>query len=52
MSERNVGQEILEGIQEIKKFKKGKVYLRTHTLKTPVPSEKIKVVNVLPPPPV
>jgi putative transcriptional regulator len=42
MSERNIGQEILEGIQEIKAFKKGKGSLRTHTLKEPGPCKKIR----------
>lgn len=35
MSKRNTGQEILEGIQEIKAFKAGEGDLRTHTLKEP-----------------
>jgi putative transcriptional regulator len=35
MSERNIGQEILNGIQEIKEFKKGNISLKTHTLKEP-----------------
>ena len=29
MSERNIGQEILEGIQEVKKYKAGQVTLKT-----------------------
>jgi len=35
MSERNIGLEILEGLQEIKQFKAGKVGLRTRTLTEP-----------------
>lgn len=42
MSKRNIGQEILEGIQEIKDFKKGKISLRTRTLKEPMPSKQIR----------
>jgi hypothetical protein len=33
MSDRNIGQEILAGIQEIKAFKAGKVSLKTIKLK-------------------
>ena len=33
MSEREIGQEILGGILEIKAHKAGKINLRTHTLK-------------------
>ena len=32
MSGRNLGAEILDGISEIKQFKKGKLALRTHEL--------------------
>ena len=35
MSERNIGQEILNGIQEIKEFKKGNISLKIHTHKEP-----------------
>jgi putative transcriptional regulator len=42
MSDRDIGQEILEGIQEIKAFKEGKISLRTHELKDPAPSKKIR----------
>lgn len=42
MSDRDIGQEILEGIREIKAFKKGKVSLRTHELKAPSPSKNIR----------
>ncbi len=42
MSERNIGQEILEGIQEIRKYKAGKKDLRTHTLKEPAPPQVIR----------
>jgi len=35
MSKRDIGQEILDGIQEIKGFKAGQGNLRTHTLKEP-----------------
>jgi putative transcriptional regulator len=42
MSDRDIGQEILEGIQEIKAFKGGKVSLRTHELKDPSPARNIR----------
>lgn len=42
MSDRDIGQEILEGIREIKKFKKGKVFLKTYELKEPPPPKKIR----------
>ena len=35
MSERDVGQEILDGIREIKAYKAGKIDLRTRELKEP-----------------
>ena len=35
MSDRNIGQEILEGIKEIKRFKKGEVDLKTRNLNEP-----------------
>jgi len=37
MSKRDIGQEILEGIQEIKAHKTEKKTLRAHTLKEPAP---------------
>ena len=36
MSKRDVGQEILDGIQEIKAYKAGTVNLRTRTLTAPI----------------
>jgi putative transcriptional regulator len=35
MTERDIGQEILEGIREIKAHKKGQIHLRTNMLKKP-----------------
>ena len=35
MSERDIGQEILEGIREVKAYKAGKIDLRTRELKEP-----------------
>jgi putative transcriptional regulator len=35
MSERDIGQEILDGIREIKAYKAGKIDLRTRELKEP-----------------
>ena len=42
MSDRNIGQEILEGIKEIKRFKKGEIKLKTRTLKEPSPAKTIR----------
>lgn len=42
MSERDIGHEILEGIQEIKAYKKGEKALRSHTLKEPAPPQVIR----------
>jgi putative transcriptional regulator len=35
MNNRDIGQEILDGIREIKSFKKGEIKLKTHTLSEP-----------------
>jgi putative transcriptional regulator len=35
MSDRNIGQEILEGIKEIKRFKNGHIKLKTLNLREP-----------------
>jgi len=35
MNKRNIGNEILEGLNEIKEFNKGKLKLRTNTLSAP-----------------
>ena len=42
MPDRNIGSEILEGIQEIKAYKQGLKDLRTHTLKEPAPPQMIR----------
>jgi len=42
MSKRDIGKEILEGIQEIKAHKAGEKTLRTHTLKEPAPPQVIR----------
>jgi putative transcriptional regulator len=42
MSKREIGQEILEGIREIKAYKAGKKTLRTRTLKEPSPPQVIR----------
>ncbi|MBI9049872.1 MAG: helix-turn-helix domain-containing protein [Anaerolineaceae bacterium] len=42
MSERNIGLEILEGVQEIDAYKKGDIHLRTQTLKEPAPPQVIR----------
>lgn len=42
MSDRNIGQEILDGIKEIKRFKKGEIKLKTRTLEEPSPAKTIR----------
>jgi putative transcriptional regulator len=42
MSKRDIGQEILEGIREIKTYQAGEKTLRTHTLKDPAPPQVIR----------
>ena len=42
MAKRDIGQEILEGIQEIKAFKAGQGELRTRQLTTPLPAQDIR----------
>ncbi len=42
MSERDIGQEVLEGIRDIKAYKAGKKALRVHTLKAPAPPKVIR----------
>lgn len=42
MPERNIGLEILEGINEIKDYKKGNVQLRTTKLSEPSSAKKIR----------
>jgi hypothetical protein len=41
MSKRNIGEEILEGIREIKAHKAGKIVLRTHRVKRPAIRKRI-----------
>jgi putative transcriptional regulator len=42
MSKRDIGQEILDGIRDIKAYKAGKKSLRVHTLKEPAPPKVIR----------
>ena len=42
MSERDIGQEILEGIREIKAFKAGKTTLKTRELSEPSSAKEIR----------
>jgi putative transcriptional regulator len=42
MAKREIGQEILEGIREVKAYKAGKKNLRVHTLKEPSPPKVIR----------
>ncbi len=50
MSKRNIGQEILDGIREVKAYKAGAKVLRVHTLKEPAPPKiiraKLKVIAI------
>ena len=43
MSERNIGQEILDGIREIKAYEQGEAILRTRVLREPAPPQEIRV---------
>jgi len=43
MSSRDIGTEILEGINEIKQFKKGRFELRTSELSEPSPPQVIRL---------
>jgi len=42
MSDRDIGLEILEGLQEIKAFKAGELKLKTRELKEPSPAKEIR----------
>ena len=42
MNDRNLGQEILDGVREIKDFKDGQRKLRTHTLEESSPPKIIR----------
>ena len=42
MANRDIGIEILEGIKEIKKYKKGEVQLKVKTLNDPSPAHVIR----------
>jgi putative transcriptional regulator len=42
MTKRDIGQEILEGIREIKAHKAGKISLRTHMFTEPAPPQVIR----------
>lgn len=42
MSERDIGQEILDGIREIKAHKAGQKRLRTHKISPPAPPQDIR----------
>ena len=42
MSKRDIGQEVLEGIRDIKEYRAGKKTLRTHTITEPAPPQVIR----------
>ena len=42
MSKRDIGQEILEGVRDVKAYKAGEKNLRTHPLKEPGPPQVIR----------
>ncbi|WP_163560298.1 type II toxin-antitoxin system MqsA family antitoxin [Halomonas sp. NO4] len=43
MGDRNLGEEILDGINEIRRFKKGEVSLRQHELSEPSAPKEIRL---------
>jgi len=43
MADRNLGAEILDGLNEIKEFKQGNGELRSHELKEPAPPRAIRL---------
>lgn len=42
MTKRNIGLEILEGIKEVKRYKKGEVQLQVRELRDPSPTQDIR----------
>lgn len=42
MAKRDIGQEILDGIRDVKAYKAGTKVLRVHTLKEPAPTQIIR----------
>ena len=42
MNQRNIGQEILEGIREVKAHRTGEIALRMHEIKQPAPPQEIR----------
>jgi putative transcriptional regulator len=42
MAKRDIGQEILDGIRDVKAYKAGTKKLRVHTLKEPAPPQEIR----------
>lgn len=42
MAKRDIGQEILDGIQEIQAFKSGEIHLHVKELKQPAPPQDIR----------
>ena len=42
MSDRDIGQEILDGIREIKRFKNGEINLKSRVLNEPSPPKAIR----------
>jgi putative transcriptional regulator len=42
MSKRDIGQEILDGIRDLKAYKAGAKLLRVHTMKDPAPPQVIR----------
>ena len=47
MAERDIGQEILDGIREIKRHKAGEAELRTHKLQQPAPAQDVRAQLML-----
>ncbi len=42
MAKRDIGTEILQGIQKVKAYTAGQLRLRTHQLKNPAPAKEIR----------
>jgi len=42
VAKRDIGQEILDGIREIKAYKAGQLALKTRTLQAPAPTKEIR----------
>lgn len=46
MSKRNIGQEIIQGLEEIKAWKRGELKLKTHTVEIPTARKRTYKASV------